>query len=110
MATPTRFKAKSIPSINYSIERMSRKISTEAKCSVELVKRMGELAINEWQAESGIPVRNLFVLDWEKRADHMNQILYNFKVNMRPLIMSEKRLNKAMNIAQASMEIALDLM
>jgi hypothetical protein len=105
----TRFVAKSIPSFNYSIGRLAQQISTEAGIGTELMYQITEQAINEWQFQRKIPVNTLFVMSHDERYIHMQEMLKLFEGHLRPIVASKRRLDRAVNIAEENIRIALDL-
>lgn len=105
----TKFVAKSAPSFNYTIERLSKQISRDARVGVELVHQMTEDAINEWQYQRNVPAVNLFTMSKKDQQQEIQHILALLENRLFKVISSKSLREHAIDVAEQNLEYALQL-
>ena len=94
---------------NGEFEKMLQQISSEAAISPELVRKYTKTAMKEWEQESGNDVLTLFASSPNNRSHEISRMLDHFQDHLRPIVFSQKKLDRAMEIASESLETMYNL-
>lgn len=89
---------------NKEFEEMVEKISNEGGISVELTRKFTKDAMHEWENQRHKDVLTLFTAQPQTLHVEIAKMLENLRDKLRPVIISKKRIDKAIEIAGSCLE------
>ncbi|MHA1777766.1 MAG: hypothetical protein DRO88_08175 [Promethearchaeia archaeon] len=89
---------------NKEFEKMVKKISAEGGISVELTRKFTKEAMHEWEQQQHQDVLTLFTAQPQTLNFEISKMLENLRDKLRPVIISKKRIDRAVEIAANCLE------
>ena len=89
---------------NKEFEQMVEKISAEGGISVELSRKFAKDALHSWEDRHHQDVLTLFTAKPQTLHHEISQMLEYLRDKLRPVILSKKRIEKAVEIAANCLE------
>jgi len=88
-----RFVARD-PSRDYSLGNMAFDLSTVLRVSPEVIKQYSMKAMSDWEIQHSKPIANIFTMSKDEQRIAVENIIENLNRYIKPIVESEKRLDK----------------
>lgn len=90
---------------NVTFQEMVEKLSATSQLSPTLLRNYGVKSLEEWAQSSGKDVETLFLMHNLERTENINDILKYLHEKLKPLISSQKIMDKTLCIANVGYEV-----
>lgn len=88
-----RFVARD-PYRDYSLGNMAFELSTVLRVSPEVIKQYSMKAMTDWEIQHSKPIANIFAMSKDEQRIAVENIIENLNRYIKPIVESEKRLDK----------------